>query len=483
MNLECNTVVGSLSNTTSSQYPLDDKIQGEGDPYQLFQDDVKVKISSNYLLEARVLGDGDPYQLLREEVKVEHEENANKRVVRTVKLTNPWKGKNKNMEIPGTRKDTPTRSSSRPIVGENPNDHENIDDPDNPDDPGNIDNQNIVDQSETQHHVRPDHETMKQRLHKTNNKNALGKSKILYKTQEALSYSRLEDINILNFLIKGSFFKLTTSDMIWKHMKEQGLNPGRSWRGLKHRFLGNILKNLDKYGLTRQMIMMSDRTPMSEKVLLPKPLDGDGDVPKVMKSFSMEEDKKIIQYIIKNNKFAYIHGTKIWKEIERCVVVPNRSGESLKSRFTKVIYPNIEAFNLSESDLSKFKNIKETKLKVRLLNQNNKIINTNIDHTLATCSVNMEKELLNSKTKSLYQGPEKYEKQKSKYVCSICGYASTHESSAINHVTVHLKELKYSCSKCAFTAKTKDYMNNHIRKFTGETQKEYNHRIKQDQSK
>ena len=55
------------------------------------------------------------------------------------------------------------------------------------------------------------------------------------------------------------------------------------------------------------MIMMSDRTPVSEKVLLPEPLDGDGDVVKVMKSFSMEEDKKIIQYIIKNNKFAYIH--------------------------------------------------------------------------------------------------------------------------------------------------------------------------------
>ena len=105
---------------------------------------------------------------------------------------------------------------------------------------------------------------------------------------------------------------------------------------------------------------------------------------KVMKSFSMEEDKKIIQYIIKNNKFAYIHGTKIWKEIESCVGVPNRSWSSLKSRFRGMIYPNIEAYNLSESDLLKFKNIKETKIKVRLLNQNNKIIDTNIDHTFAT---------------------------------------------------------------------------------------------------
>ena len=95
------------------------------------------------------------------------------------------------------------------------------------------------------------------------------------------------------------------------------------------------------------------------------------------------------------------------------------------------------------------------------------------------------------KIQSLFYGPEKTkqgmdlgnEKQKSKYVCNICGYAATQESSAINHVTIHMKELTYSCSKCAFSAKTRDYMNNHIRKFSKETQKEYNHRIKRDPSK
>ena len=71
----------------------------EGDPYQLFQEEVKVTKSSNYPLDERVLGDGDPYQLFKEEVKVEHEENANKGVVRTVKLTHPWKSKNQNVKM------------------------------------------------------------------------------------------------------------------------------------------------------------------------------------------------------------------------------------------------------------------------------------------------------------------------------------------------------------------------------------------------
>ena len=189
-------------------------------------------------------------------------------------------------------------------------------------------------------------------------------------------------------------------------MKEQGLNFNRSWKGLKTRFLRSILQNLENYGLTRHMILMSDRTPMVEKVLLPQHLDGDGDVVKVIKPFSMEDNKKIIQYIIKNNKFSHIMGPKMWKEMENCGVVPKLSWSGLMSRFNKVIFPNIEAYNFNKSDLSKFQNVKETRLKVNLINQNNKQIDTNLDHTSATWSVNSDKELLNSKIQSLFHRPE-----------------------------------------------------------------------------
>ena len=89
------------------------------------------------------------------------------------------------------------------------------------------------------------------------------------------------------------------------------------------------------------MILVSDRTPMGEKILLPKPLDGDEDVVKVIKPFLMEDDKIISQYIMKNNKFSYIMGSKMWKEIENCCVVSKRSWSGLMGRFDKVIYPNI----------------------------------------------------------------------------------------------------------------------------------------------
>ena len=72
----------------------------------------------------------------------------------------------------------------------------------------------------------------------------------------------------------------------------------------------------------------------------------------------MEEDKKIIQYIIENKNFSYIHGPKMWKEIESCEVVPNRSWSGLISGLNEVIFPKIEAYTLTKSDQPKFKNIK-----------------------------------------------------------------------------------------------------------------------------
>ena len=93
--------------------------------------------------------------------------------------------------------------------------------------------------------------------------------------------------------------------------------------------------------------------------------------------------------------------------------------------------------------------------------------------------MNLDQELLNRKIQSLFHRPEitrqgldiEIGEKKSKYVCNVCEYTARYESSAINHVTIHIKEFIYSCSKCVYTAKTRDYMNSHIRKQSKETQK------------
>ena len=76
---------------------------------------------------------------------------------------------------------------------------------------------------------------------------------------------------------------------------------------------------------------------MGKRFLLPKPLDVDEDVVKVIKPFSMEDNKKYPVY----HKEKLIL-PKMWKEMENCVVVPKRSWSGLRSRFNNVKFPNIE---------------------------------------------------------------------------------------------------------------------------------------------
>ena len=93
MPLEFNTIVAFQSKTTFSNYPPDERVLGEGDPYQLFQEELKVTTSSNYPLDERFFVEGDPYQLFQEEVKVTKSSNypLDERVWEMVTRTNSSK--------------------------------------------------------------------------------------------------------------------------------------------------------------------------------------------------------------------------------------------------------------------------------------------------------------------------------------------------------------------------------------------------------
>ena len=65
-----NTVVAPLNKTTPPNYQLDEIVQGEGDPYQLFQNEVKVITSLIHPVDKIVLGGGYPYQLFQNDMKV-----------------------------------------------------------------------------------------------------------------------------------------------------------------------------------------------------------------------------------------------------------------------------------------------------------------------------------------------------------------------------------------------------------------------------
>ncbi|XP_065578099.1 uncharacterized protein LOC136038706 [Artemia franciscana] len=72
--------------------------------------------------------------------------------------------------------------------------------------------------------------------------------------------------------------------------------------------------------------------------------------------YRYNEQKKIVEYIIRNKLYNEVKGTLIWKEMEQEEnLLSNRTWQSMKENFLKKIYPNINAFGLSQSEISNFR--------------------------------------------------------------------------------------------------------------------------------
>ena len=73
------------------------------------------------------------------------------------------------------------------------------------------------------------------------------------------------------------------------------------------------------------------------------------------KSYENIEELKIIQWIIRQNRYSEIGGIKLWKDLEFCNEVPGRSYHSMKNRFRRHILPNIHNFQLEKDQVEHFR--------------------------------------------------------------------------------------------------------------------------------
>lgn len=86
---------------------------------------------------------------------------------------------------------------------------------------------------------------------------------------------------------------------------------------------------------------------------------------KAKKSYDVEEDNKILKFIIRTNRFADIKGNKLWKDMEAEKVNYPRPWQSMKERFRKIIVPKLsiygEMFNLNQEAIDTLLNNIEKK--------------------------------------------------------------------------------------------------------------------------
>ena len=71
--------------------------------------------------------------------------------------------------------------------------------------------------------------------------------------------------------------------------------------------------------------------------------------------YSFIEDQKIVKWIAKTDNYSKVNGIAMWKLMEKCNVLKDRSYQSMKERFRKVIIGKIDTYDLREDELADFK--------------------------------------------------------------------------------------------------------------------------------
>lgn len=167
-----------------------------------------------------------------------------------------------------------------------------------------------------------------------------GSTRTWIKCSSKKFYTHAEDSAILVFVVKSDLIHEVKGNCLWK-AAERDFDHSRTWQSLKNRFFKNILPKLERFAEISE----------SEKEKLRKIVNPICN--KFRRKFYPEEDKLILDYIIKNHKYRGIKGKKLWEEMAD--IVPNRHWMSLKERFMKRILPKLGKYDLNRHQIDLFK--------------------------------------------------------------------------------------------------------------------------------
>ena len=169
-----------------------------------------------------------------------------------------------------------------------------------------------------------------------------------YQNKRRSPFSRGEEETIVKYFLKKGGYSSRGGNTFWKQMEEDWVCPGRTWHSLKERFDKHIDPKLQQFGVSRQQLLDRDKELNRNKKNF-------GETKRETKrSYTKQEDLKIIQFICDNKRFADVKGNEVWKVMEERKVVEGRTWQSLKERFRKNILKNIKNYSLESEVLAMF---------------------------------------------------------------------------------------------------------------------------------
>lgn len=143
-------------------------------------------------------------------------------------------------------------------------------------------------------------------------------------------YTANDDITLAEYIRDHGLFGDRNGRAMWQHLETVGILKKRTWQSMKNRFLKYIMPS---YG--PDFFRNSENGESSPGVLA-----------RLRRNYSKSEDKAILDYIIKTRRFAQTHGNQLWKIMEAQDVLPDRTWQSMKERFIKIISRDLDAYDL-----------------------------------------------------------------------------------------------------------------------------------------
>ena len=153
-------------------------------------------------------------------------------------------------------------------------------------------------------------------------------------------FSRLEEEQILAWILKYKAFSLLRTDTIWMRMEKLEVFQGRPWKSLKEHFMDYIVPNLCQFNISHR-----------EKLKIEAYMN-DSDVRNMLEDTDIEGESDNVEVEFKIKRFTKEMISKdVASSSDENIYVPGRSrGKSKTTKYSKV--PVEEFFNPSDTSAS-----------------------------------------------------------------------------------------------------------------------------------
>ena len=153
-------------------------------------------------------------------------------------------------------------------------------------------------------------------------------------------FSRLEEEQILAWILKYKAFSLLRTDTIWMRMEKLEVFQGRPWKSLKEHFMDYIVPNLCQFNIS-----------LREKLKIEAYMN-DSDVRNTLEDTDIEGESDNVEVEFKIKRFTKEMISKdVASSSDENIYVPGRSrGKSKTTKYSKV--PAEEFFNPSDTSAS-----------------------------------------------------------------------------------------------------------------------------------